>query len=58
MLVQTSPEFQTILRTLLSYGNYMNGGTKRGGIFGFLFDTFLTLSDVRGSKDRQYNGKP
>ena len=42
------------LEVVLAVGNYMNGGTNRGGIFGFKLSSILKLIDVRGVKISKY----
>jgi len=38
-----------IMEIVLALGNYLNGGTTRGGIYGCKLDTLTKLSDIKAS---------
>ena len=42
--------FVEFLKLVLAVGNYMNGGSFRGGAAGFKLDTLRKLQDVRSTK--------
>ncbi|RHY27073.1 hypothetical protein DYB32_007069 [Aphanomyces invadans] len=46
--IADSTKFRAILETVLAIGNYMNGGTARGGAYGFKLDALAKLHTVRG----------
>ncbi|ETV69427.1 hypothetical protein, variant 2 [Aphanomyces astaci] len=46
--IADSAKFRRILETVLAIGNYMNGGTARGGAYGFKLDALAKLHTVRG----------
>ena len=48
--LQTSQNLSQLLTIILKTGNYLNGGTTRGGAFGFKIETFAKLRELRSSK--------
>ncbi|CAK4130139.1 unnamed protein product [Aphanomyces euteiches] len=46
--IADSKKFRAILETVLAIGNYMNGGTARGGAYGFKIDALAKLHTIRG----------
>ena len=42
--VRESTNFKKLLEIVLAIGNYMNGGTNRGGVYGFKLDSLLKVS--------------
>ncbi|KAG5461619.1 MAG: Formin, FH2 domain-containing protein [Olpidium bornovanus] len=40
-------KFAKVLEVILAIGNYMNGGSFRGGAFGFSMDTLTKLGDTK-----------
>lgn len=49
--VRSSKNLKYILEYVLAVGNYMNGGTNRGGSFGFKLDSLNKMVDVKSSLD-------
>lgn len=49
-----SDKFRRVLETILAIGNYMNGGTPRGGAYGFKVDTLTKLHTIK-SIDQKIN---
>ena len=47
--VRTSVLFKRILEIILAVGNYLNGGTNRGGAFGFKLSTLPSLLSFRAN---------
>lgn len=45
--VTNSKSLGMILETTLAIGNYLNGGTPRGGVYGFKLDGLLKLATVK-----------
>ena len=45
-----SKRFETVLHYVLSIGNYVNGGTPKGGCHGFMLKSLPKLADARGMK--------
>ena len=45
-----SKKFQTVMEYVLAIGNYLNGGTSRGGAHGFQISSLPKLVDTRGSQ--------
>ena len=43
-----SKRFETVLHYVLSIGNYVNGGTPKGGCHGFMLKSLPKLADARG----------
>jgi len=52
--INTSPKLKAIMRLILKIGNYMNGGTQRGGAYGYTFNSLEKLKDTK-STDNKYN---
>eukprot|EP01126_Amoeba_proteus_P045583 TRINITY_DN5111_c0_g5_i4.p1 TRINITY_DN5111_c0_g5~~TRINITY_DN5111_c0_g5_i4.p1 ORF type:complete len:334 (-),score=88.40 TRINITY_DN5111_c0_g5_i4:158-1159(-) len=52
--INTSKKFKAILRMMLQVGNYMNGGTQRGGAYGFTFQSIEKFKDTKSS-DNKHN---
>lgn len=50
--VKGSAKLRKILEVVLSLGNYMNGGTNRGGAYGFKVSFLLKLVDTKGQDTR------
>uniref|UniRef100_A0A7S4L7S4 FH2 domain-containing protein n=1 Tax=Paramoeba aestuarina TaxID=180227 RepID=A0A7S4L7S4_9EUKA len=46
-VVKNSQNLKEILKVLLAIGNYMNGGTARGGAFGFKLSSLKKLGDTK-----------
>ncbi|KAF0686440.1 Aste57867_21768 [Aphanomyces stellatus] len=46
--IADSKKFRGILETVLAIGNHMNGGTARGGAYGFKLDALAKLHTIRG----------
>ena len=53
--VKGSESFSQLLKIVLAVGNYMNGGSFRGGAAGFKLDALNKLVDVRSTTQK---GKP
>lgn len=47
--IKESKALKRMLEVILKYGNYMNGGTARGGAYGFKLDILGKLKDIRGA---------
>ncbi|KAJ5074159.1 protein diaphanous [Anaeramoeba ignava] len=47
--IQESEKFSAVLSTILAVGNYMNGGTHKGGAYGFRVSTLVKLNQIRGT---------
>lgn len=45
--VENSRSFKKVLEIVLAVGNYLNGGTPRGGVYGFKLDGLLKLSTIK-----------
>lgn len=45
--VENSASFKKVLEIVLAVGNYLNGGTPRGGVYGFKLDGLLKLSTIK-----------
>jgi diaphanous 1 len=46
-----SEHIKALLENVLAIGNYMNGGSARGGAFGFKPDSLLKLREARSASD-------
>ena len=49
-VLEKSTKLRNIFSVILRLGNYMNGGSSRGGISGFKIDTLDKVREVRSSK--------
>lgn len=49
--VRTQEGFQYVLEVVLALGNYLNGGTSKGGAFGFRLNTLNKLKATKSAKD-------
>jgi len=47
--VKNSKTFAKYLEIVLKVGNILNGGTTRGGAYGFKLDTLIKIADVRST---------
>lgn len=45
--VSNSKKLAKILEVVLKLGNFLNGGTARGGIYGFRLDALLKLATIK-----------
>jgi diaphanous 1 len=45
--VLQSKKLARILEVVLKLGNFLNGGTARGGIYGFKLDALLKLATIK-----------
>jgi hypothetical protein len=45
-----SKEIRLLFSVILRIGNYLNGGSSRGGCYGFRIDTLTKLDDLRSNK--------
>eukprot|EP00112_Aurelia_sp_Birch-Aquarium-sp1_P016065 Seg3607.1 transcript_id=Seg3607.1/GoldUCD/mRNA.D3Y31 product=Formin-H protein_id=Seg3607.1/GoldUCD/D3Y31 len=52
--LEKSKNFEKLLEYVLAVGNYLNGGTTRGGAYGFKMSSLVKLVNVR-SGDKEYN---
>jgi len=52
-LLRRNEHLHTILQIVLKLGNYLNGGTSKGGAYGFKLDTLNKLKNTK-SGDNQY----
>jgi len=48
-----SKKFAKVLELVLALGNFVNGGTFRGGLYGFKLDSLLQLQDVKSPQDHK-----
>lgn len=51
--VENSNSLKKILEIVLALGNYLNGGTPRGGVYGFKLDGLQKLSTVKSVDNKQ-----
>ncbi|KAJ6241535.1 inverted formin-2 [Anaeramoeba flamelloides] len=47
--LKTNKKFHKILQFILKFGNYLNGGTNRGGLSGFKLRTLLKLKETNST---------
>ena len=52
--LEESTNFEKLLEYVLAVGNYLNGGTTRGGAYGFKMSSLVKLVNVR-SGDKEHN---
>jgi len=52
--VRHSRNLHTLLEIVLALGNYLNGGTNRGGTYGFKLKSLAKLSDCRSSNEHNF----
>lgn len=45
-----APAFDRLLEIILALGNYLNGNTARGGVYGFKLGDLVKMKDVRSVK--------
>ncbi|GAM19525.1 hypothetical protein SAMD00019534_027000 [Acytostelium subglobosum LB1] len=50
-VLRENRRLQQLLEIILSLGNFINGGTPRGDVYGFKLDSLLSLGDVRSPTD-------
>ena len=50
--LKESKNFAELLKIILAVGNYMNGGSFRGGAAGFKLDALNKLADVRSTTQK------
>ena len=48
--LKTSNQLKELLKLILAIGNFLNGGTNKGGAYGFKFDFFKKILDIRTNK--------
>jgi hypothetical protein len=48
--LKESKQFKEFLKYILAVGNFVNGGSNRGGAYGFKFDFFKKILDIRTNK--------
>lgn len=46
---KTASKLNRVMEMVLAYGNYLNGGSSRGGAYGFKMTTLLKLKDVKAT---------
>ncbi|GKT26616.1 hypothetical protein ADUPG1_013419, partial [Aduncisulcus paluster] len=51
-ILRSNVKFLYFLRYVLSVGNYMNGGTRQGGAYGFSLSSLTKLSSIKGNNKR------
>jgi len=51
--LKASKKFTKILEIVLSLGNYLNGGTFRGGAYGFKIDSLIKLGETKANEGNQ-----
>jgi diaphanous 1 len=51
-IVDRCQEVQALLRFVLAIGNHLNGGTPRGGAYGFKLDALGKLKEVKSSNNK------
>ncbi|EGG23416.1 actin binding protein [Cavenderia fasciculata] len=51
--LKTSKSFHKLLELVLSLGNFINGGTPRGDLYGFKLDSLSSLSEMRSTTDNK-----
>ncbi|EGC35241.1 hypothetical protein DICPUDRAFT_33735 [Dictyostelium purpureum] len=51
METKNNKSFHQLLEIILSLGNFINGGTPRGDVYGFKLDSLCNLVDVRSPGD-------
>jgi len=47
--VRESKELEFVLRAALGIGNFINGGSSRGGAYGFKFSSLMKMAEARAS---------
>eukprot|EP00002_Diphylleia_rotans_P011238 TRINITY_DN2224_c0_g2_i5.p1 TRINITY_DN2224_c0_g2~~TRINITY_DN2224_c0_g2_i5.p1 ORF type:complete len:1117 (-),score=248.85 TRINITY_DN2224_c0_g2_i5:161-3511(-) len=50
--VRNSKRFRTVLEVVLAFGNYLNGGSFRGGAYGFKLDCLNKLKDTKSTSQK------
>lgn len=50
--VKSSLALKTVLEYLLAIGNYLNGGTNRGGAYGFRLETLVKADSIKGADNK------
>eukprot|EP00002_Diphylleia_rotans_P015919 TRINITY_DN3083_c0_g1_i2.p1 TRINITY_DN3083_c0_g1~~TRINITY_DN3083_c0_g1_i2.p1 ORF type:complete len:549 (+),score=139.32 TRINITY_DN3083_c0_g1_i2:451-2097(+) len=50
--LKKSSSFKLILEYVLALGNHMNGGSNRGGAYGFKLDSLVKVVDVKGTDNK------
>eukprot|EP01084_Bolivina_argentea_P294656 507068_1 len=50
--IRTSKNFKTVLASLLAIGNYINGGTKKGGKHGFVLETLRKIGTYKTTDNK------
>jgi len=50
--VRESPSLKVVMRHTLAIGNYLNGGTAKGGAYGFRLDSLNKLSNTKTSDNK------
>ena len=50
--LNSSERFKSLLELVINVGNYMNGGTTRGGAYGFKLSALTKLADVKQSEGK------
>ena len=48
-----SKKIQRVVEVVLKLGNYLNGGTRRGGLFGFKIDALKKLNTVKTNDNKR-----
>jgi polyhydroxyalkanoate synthesis regulator phasin len=50
--LSTSAKWKQILQVILAVGNYLNGGTKKGGIYGFKIKSLNKLNETKSTDNK------
>lgn len=50
--VKDSTKLKRLLEVVLAIGNFLNGGTSRGGLYGFKLDALSKLANVKGTDNK------
>ncbi|PWA76983.1 hypothetical protein CTI12_AA228360 [Artemisia annua] len=50
--IMSSAKLKTVMQTILSLGNALNHGTRRGDAIGFRLESLLKLTDIRSDNNR------
>jgi hypothetical protein len=50
--LRESEKWKSLLQIILAIGNYLNGGTKKGGVYGFKIKSLNKLNDTRSTDNK------
>ena len=51
--MKNSKKLKRVIEVVLKLGNYLNGGTRRGGLYGFKIDALKKLNTIKTNDNKR-----